>query len=71
MTDEEVAQVVENTRKIEEITEANAVRERSTDIVANGVNKSIFYMVGESDALPKYVKLQNSKKHKKVKRQKI
>ncbi len=34
MTDEEVAQVVENTRKIEEITDANAVRERSTDIVA-------------------------------------
>lgn len=66
MTDEEVAKVVENTRKIEEITEANAVRERSTDIVANGVNKSIFYMVGESDALPKYIKLQNRKNKEKI-----
>lgn len=66
MTGEEVSEVVEKTRKIERITDANAVREKSTEIKANGVSKSIFYMVGESDALPKYIKLQNRKSKEKI-----
>ena len=66
MSAEEASEVVENIRKIDKITNADLVRERSTDIETDGANKSVFYMVGESDALPKYIKLQNRKNKAKI-----
>ena len=64
MSFEDLKETLESVKETDKITSATYVREKSTDIEANGISKNIFYLVGEPQEISNYIKLQNRKTKK-------
>lgn len=64
MSYDDLKETLEEVRKTDKVTSATYVREKSTDIEANGTSKNIFYLVGDSQEISSYIKLQNRKTKK-------
>lgn len=66
MEEEKTKDIIEYVKNISDITDATVARENSTDVKANGVKKSIFYLVANDEEIQNYIKLRNRKTGKEL-----